>query len=302
MSSLRRLGGRADRPHFITILQALSEALRVRATGGRGEQERETSARCAGLEDLRIDYPRPVRALREAIVGIQGLLAGETVQLDGEMFPIDGARLVRPPEVPVPISVGTRSWQVMQLAGELADIALVGARHFTPEIAQQYHRWLSEGAARSGRQVADIDVAPRLTLCVSSDGDLARRSVVRYVAHYLAIIRPAAIDPDRLGAIDEALDRATGWYFDLDSYDPPELFDLVTDEWIRRYAVAGGALGDPRAGQGCDHSGFHQRQPSTWPPWCARRWLRAWLRPSTVSRRSSTTAASRPGWPPPPRR
>ena len=193
----------------------------------------------AGLEDLRIDYPRPVRALREAIVGIRGLLAGGTVDFDGEMFPIDGGRLVRPPEVPVPISVGTRSPQVMRLAGELADIALVGARHFTPEIARQYRGWLSEGAARSGRELADIDVAPRLTLCVSADGDLARRSVVRYVAHYLAIIRPAEIDPDRLAAIDAALGRATGWYFDLDRYDPPELFDLVTDDWIRRYAIAG---------------------------------------------------------------
>ena len=93
----------------------------------------------AGLEDLRIDYPRPVRALREAIIGVRGLLAGETVQLNGEMFSIDGAGLVRPPEVPVPISVGTRSPQVVRLAGELADIALVGARHFTPEIARQYY-------------------------------------------------------------------------------------------------------------------------------------------------------------------
>ena len=193
----------------------------------------------AGLEDLRIDYPRPVRALREAIVGIRGLLAGERVQLDGEMFPIDGAGLVRPPAAPVPISVGTRSPQVMRLAGELADIALVGARHFTPEIARQYYGWLAEGAARVGRDVAAIDIAPRLTLCVSSDGDLARRSVVRYVAHYLAIIRPAEIDPDRLSAIDEALTKATGWYFDLDRYDPPELFDLVTEDWIRRYAIAG---------------------------------------------------------------
>ena len=193
----------------------------------------------AGLEDLRIDYPRPVRALREAITGIRGLLAGETVELDGEMFPIDGAALVRPPPVPVPISVGTRSPQVMQLAGELADIALVGARHFTAELAGQYRQWLAQGAARAGRPVTDIDIAPRLTLCVSADGDLARRSVVRYVAHYLAIIRPAEIDPDRLVAIDKALGQATGWYFDLDRYDPPELFDLVTDDWIHRYAVAG---------------------------------------------------------------
>ena len=215
----------------------------------------------AGLEDLRIDYPRPVLALREAIVGIRGLLSGETVEFDGEMFPIDGARLVRPPEMPVPISVGTRSRQVMQLAGELADIALVGARHFTPEIAQQYYRWLSEGAARAGRRVADIDVAPRLTLCVSSDGELARRSVVRYVAHYLAIIRPAEIDPDRLAAIDDALGRATGWYFDLDRYDPPELFDLGhrgLDPPLRR---SRSSLGDPRAGHGGDRPRVHECQP-----------------------------------------
>ena len=70
----------------------------------------------AGLEDLRIDYPRPVRALREAIVAIRGLLSGEMVELDGEMFPIDGAALIRPPTVPVPISIGTSSG--------FADIAL----------------------------------------------------------------------------------------------------------------------------------------------------------------------------------
>ena len=240
----------------------------------------------AGLEDLRIDYPRPVRALREAIVGIRGLLAGENVELDGEMFPIDGARLVRPPETPVPISVGTRSRQVMQLAGELADIALVGARHFTAEIAQLYRRWLADGAARAGRDVADIDVAPRLTLCVSSDGDLARRSVVRYVAHYLAIIRPSEMDPDRLAmAIDEALGRATGWYFDLDRYDPPELFDLVsTEDWIRRYAVVGAPSEIPEQVKEVTDPRVHECQPvnsgrsSFVPPW-----PRAWRRPSTAT-------------------
>ena len=196
----------------------------------------------AGLENLRIDYPRPVRALREAIVGIKALLAGETVDFDAEMFPIDGAALVRPPEQTVPISVGTRSPQVMRLAGELADIALVGARHFTPELADRYRGWLNEGEARAGRTPGTVEIAPRLTLCVCSDGDLARRSVVRYVAHYLAIVRPGpdqGMDPDRLAAIDTALAQASGWYFDLDRYDPPELFHLVTEDWIRRYAVAG---------------------------------------------------------------
>ena len=232
----------------------------------------------AGLEDLRIDYPRPVRALREAIVGMRGLLGGETVELDGEMFPLDGARMIRPPEVPVPISVGTRSRQVMQLAGELADIALVGARHFTADIAQQYRRWLAEGAARAGRQVADIDVAPRLTLCVSPDGDLARRSVVRYVAHYLAIIRPSEMDPDRLAAIDDALEHAAGWYFDLDRYDPPELFDLVTEEWIRRYAIVGAPSEIPEQVKAVTDLGFTSASLN----------LAAVLRPSMVEGMAET--------------
>jgi 5,10-methylenetetrahydromethanopterin reductase len=193
----------------------------------------------AGLEDLRIDYPRPVRALREAVTAITALLSGDSVSMAGEMFPIDGARLVQPPSTPVPISIGTRSRQVMQLAGELADIALVGARHFTPELAAQYKGWLAEGADRAGRDVAEIDIAPRLTLCVSEDGELARSSVKRYVAHYLAIIRPPEFDPERLQAIDAALARSTGWYFDLNRHDDPELEHLVTDDWIYRYAVAG---------------------------------------------------------------
>ena len=32
---------------------------------------------------------------------------------------------------------------------------------------------------------SDVDISPRLTVCISDDGDLAGRSVKRYVAHYL---------------------------------------------------------------------------------------------------------------------
>lgn len=193
----------------------------------------------AGLEDLDIDYPRPVRAIREAVVVIRSLLAGEPVDHAGTMFPVRGASMIRCPSKEVPISIGTRSRQVMRLAGEVADVALVGARHFTPELANQYQSWLAEGAQRVGRDPGEIEVAPRLTLCVSDDPVLARASVVRYVAHYLAIIRPASLDPDRLAAIDAALGRSRGWYFDLDRYDDPQLFDLVPDEWITNYAVVG---------------------------------------------------------------
>jgi 5,10-methylenetetrahydromethanopterin reductase len=195
----------------------------------------------AGLEPLGIAYARPVRTLREALIAIRGLLAGEQVAFAGDVFRLDGAALLCPPATPIPIAIGTRSPAVMRLAGELADTALVGARYLSPAVAEQYRTWLAEGAARVGRDLVAVEIAPRMTLCVSQDGALARRSVKRYVAHYLTLVRPddLHVDDERLRAIEAALGRATGWYFDHDRVDPPELDALVTDEMVDRYAIAG---------------------------------------------------------------
>jgi 5,10-methylenetetrahydromethanopterin reductase len=196
----------------------------------------------AGLEQLGMGYDRPVRTLREAITAITGLLRGEEVTFRGETITIEHARMVGPVR-PVPISIGTRSPQVMRLAGELADIALVGGRLIDAKIAGEYRTWLAEGAARVGRDVTTIDVAPRLTLCISKDGDLARRSLKRYVAHYAAIIRPADLLERDGGAwmarVEAALERSSGWYFDHDRRDDPELDVLVDDDLVRRFAIAG---------------------------------------------------------------
>jgi 5,10-methylenetetrahydromethanopterin reductase len=196
----------------------------------------------AGLEQLGLRYERPVRTLREAITAITGLLRGEEVTLHGETLVVDRARMVGPVQ-PVPISIGSRSPQVMRLAGELADIALVGGRVIDDRIAAEYRGWLAEGAARRGRDPDSIEVAPRLTLCISRDGDLARRSLKRYVAHYASLIRPPDLVAREGGAwmaqVEAALARSSGWYFDHDRHDDPDLDRLVDDDLVRRFAIAG---------------------------------------------------------------
>jgi 5,10-methylenetetrahydromethanopterin reductase len=195
----------------------------------------------AGLEELGIDYRQPVATLRETISGMRGLLAGETVHLDGQTLQLDGAALLRPPATPVPIAIGTRSPGVMKLAGEVADVALVGARHLTPEIVARYRGWLAEGAARVGRDVSEIEVLPRVTLCISDDEDLAVDSVKRFAAHYLNILGEYGppVDPERRAAIVATLQEATGWYFDLDRYDPPEMSRLIDADLARKFAIVG---------------------------------------------------------------
>lgn len=195
----------------------------------------------AGLEELGIDYPRPARTLREHVAALRALLSGETVTVDGETLRLDGATLRRPPPSRVPIAIGTRSEQVMKLAGEVADVALVGARHLTPEIVSRYRDWLAEGAARIGRDVAEVEVLPRVTLCISDDADLAIESIKRFAAHYLDILGPHGppVDAERRDAIIASLAKATGWYFDLDRHDPPELLRLIDADLARKFAIVG---------------------------------------------------------------
>lgn len=194
----------------------------------------------AGLEALDLDLSRPATRLREAITVIRGLLSGDEVDHRGDTLTVRTSRMVGPVQ-PVPISIGTRSPEVMRLAGEIADIALVGGRYLSPAIAATYRQWLGEGAARTGRDPGTLEVAPRLTLCCSRDGALARRSVKRYVAHYVVLIKPAelALDAGWLARVTAALDRSRGWYFDHDRYDDPELDTLIDDDLVRRFAIAG---------------------------------------------------------------
>lgn len=194
----------------------------------------------AGLEAVGETYPRPVAHLRESIALIRALLAGEQVDFRGSTLNVTQSRMIGP-VTPVPIAIGSRSPQIMRLAGEIADTALVGGRFLSQTIADQYRAWIAEGAARVNRKPDAVEVAPRLTLCVSRDGDLARRSVKRYVAHYVAIIRPPelGLDPRWLDRVQAALARSTGWYFDLDRYDDPEIDELIDDDLVRRFACAG---------------------------------------------------------------
>jgi 5,10-methylenetetrahydromethanopterin reductase len=195
----------------------------------------------AGLEVLGIHYPEPARTLRETASAIAALLRGERVEHRSDLFELHDASLLRPPATRVPLAIGTRSPRVMRLAGECADIALVGARHLTPALVADYKRWLAEGAARAGRDPAAIEIMPRVTLCVSRDEALAVDSVKRFAAHYLGILgdRGPPVDAARRAAIAAALEKARGWYFDLDRHDPPELLALVDAPLARAFAVAG---------------------------------------------------------------
>ena len=195
----------------------------------------------AGLSGLGIDQSRPVPRLEEFIRAVRALLAGGPVEFDSPNYPMRGARLQADISGPVPVVIGTRSRRVSQLAGRLADAVVVGARELSEQALTRYTGWVREGAAQVGRDAAEVDIAPRVTVCVSHDGEQARRSVVLYCAHYLSLgdAAESAMPAAQFRRIGELAAQASGWYFEPGVTYPAELDELVGPEVIDRFAVAG---------------------------------------------------------------
>jgi alkanesulfonate monooxygenase SsuD/methylene tetrahydromethanopterin reductase-like flavin-dependent oxidoreductase (luciferase family) len=130
----------------------------------------------AGLPD------RPIAVMRDYLVIVRGLLAGETVTHEGPALAVHGASLgVRDP-LRVPVYLGALGPQMLRLAGEQADGALLNWA--TPERIAASRRLVGEGAARAGRDPAQVPLAMYIRVCVDDDVDAARRALGAQVLAY----------------------------------------------------------------------------------------------------------------------
>ena len=76
-----------------------------------------------------IDRSRPLTVMREVVAAVRGLLANETVTLDGYHVHLDGVELDYVHQErrakDVPIYIGATGMQMMELTGEIADGAVL---------------------------------------------------------------------------------------------------------------------------------------------------------------------------------
>ena len=96
--------------------------------------------------------PGALDRLRELLLTLRRLLAGDAVEVDGRT-----ARLSLVPADPVPLWISALGPRAMRLAGEVADGVLLN--WCTPERVQPGEGALREGAEAAGRDPADVTVA-----------------------------------------------------------------------------------------------------------------------------------------------
>ncbi|MFN4133016.1 MAG: 5,10-methylenetetrahydromethanopterin reductase [Candidatus Hadarchaeales archaeon] len=132
------------------------------------------------LQTVGVKRRKPIQAVREAITIIRGLLRGERVEFKGEVFECHGSLRFRPDDE-IPIYVGGRKRQMLKLAGEMADGALINASD--PADIQECIGYIREGLKKEGKK--NFDSVAYMVVSIDRDLEKARkaaRGVVAFVA------------------------------------------------------------------------------------------------------------------------
>jgi len=159
-----------------------------------------------------IDRSRPLKVMREVVDATRGLLANETVTVDGYHVQLDGVELDyvyqerRPKDVP--IYIGATGMQMMELTGEIADGAVLNYL-VSPDYNVRALEALARGAAKAGRTLDDID-RPQLVVCSVDDDrqaalDGARLLVTQYLGQQPHIMKASGVPQELLDEIGKVL-------------------------------------------------------------------------------------------------
>jgi alkanesulfonate monooxygenase SsuD/methylene tetrahydromethanopterin reductase-like flavin-dependent oxidoreductase (luciferase family) len=191
---------------------------------------------------------KPVAIMREHLVALRGLLAGEEVSLDGMAVHLRRARLGGVVEEGVPVQLAALGPQMLRLAGEASDGALLNWA--TPGQIARSRELVGEGAARAGRDPSAVPLIMYIRVCIDDDLAAARRALGTQVLSYAMGRRGV---PNTLGyrghfgrmgfedVLTELESRREG------GAGLPELVDAAPDELLSAVGYWGSAGGAPSA-------------------------------------------------------
>ncbi len=194
-----------------------------------------------------ISRAKPLRAMREIVTAVRGLLANETVTMHGEFVHLDGVELdyvyQERRAKDVPIFIGATGMQMMELTGEIADGAVLNYL-VAPDYNERAIEALERGAAKAGRTLDDID-RPQLVVCrVHEDRrtalDMARMMVTQYLGQQPHIMKASGVPQSLLDKVGEVLTWPA-------THEQVEAASRLVPDEIVQMLTASGTADDARA-------------------------------------------------------
>ena len=177
-----------------------------------------------------VAYGKPLGRMGDAVRIVRAILRGESLP-DTAVVPARSFRLETPaPRSNLPIYVAALGPRMCRLAGELADGVLLNWA--TPAYVREALANVRAGAARAGRDPAEIEVACYIRVAAGASAGVLRQALARELTRYIAMPYYRRMFEDagfaaQMAGIPEAYAR-----------DPDEAAALVSDEMLTALTVA----------------------------------------------------------------
>src|SRR2546428_1968258 len=130
-------------------------------------------------------FSRPATRVRETAQFLRRALAGERVVFRGETFSVDGFRLSRPPERPIPIYVAALRPGMLRVAGEVGDGVIIN--WLSAEDVPKSIAVCRAAAEKAGRDPAALEITARLLVNIDPPSPPSDLAVRRHVTAYLNV-------------------------------------------------------------------------------------------------------------------
>lgn len=196
----------------------------------------------SGFAQMHLERKHVNQALRETIVMIRALLRGEAVTFEGRLYQLTNAQLKFDVRPNIPIFLATRSPINLELAGELADGALI-ATYVSKEQLQFAVDRVRAGAEKAGRRLEDVKLISWVYTSISDDGRQAVENVRWFVTQALINTSPEAY-AEILEGFHEGLPGFLSKCREMGRDGIEAAYRdraYLTDDVIKRFSVAGTA-------------------------------------------------------------
>jgi len=187
----------------------------------------------AALKEAGIESPHPLQTMREYVEILRRFLKGETVNFQGKMFQINGAKMGFVPFAPIPMYITAVRPRMLQLGGEIGDGVLLSGG-CSPGYIEKCIGEIAQGAAKAGKSSNKVDVAGFVTAAVSNDRHEAIEANKLFLAyifrntHHAENIRLGGGKVDQEGLAAAVAKR---------DWEAAKKF--ITDELVHAHSVAG---------------------------------------------------------------
>lgn len=187
----------------------------------------------AALKEAGMESPHPLQTMREYVEILRRYLKGDTVNFQGKMFQVNGAKMGFVPSSEIKMYVTAVRSRMLQLGGEIGDGVLLSAG-CAPGYIRKCADDIATGVAKAGKAAGAVDVAGFVTAAVSDNAKEAVEANKQFLAYIFRNVHHA--ENVRLGGnqLDQpALAAAVG------QRDWEAAKKFVSDEIVFAHSVAG---------------------------------------------------------------